>query len=355
MNASKTILIMAGGTGGHVFPGLAVAQVLRERGLNVVWLGNPQGLEATLVPSYGFAIEGIQFGGVRGKGLLTKLLLPLNLLRAFAQSIRVLRKIKPDVVLGFGGYITFPAGMMAVLLGKPLILHEQNSIAGLANRVLAKVADSTLVAFPNALANAQWVGNPIRQELLALGEPQSRYAARTGRLKLLVFGGSLGAKVFNDTVPAALAQIDPALRPIVLHQTGKNNALAVEQSYAQLGVQADVREFIQDMATAYADADVVMARAGAMTVSELAAAGVASLLVPYAQAVDDHQTTNAQFLAKANAAHLMPQTELTVASLAQWLKAQTREQLLSMATNARHLAKPDAATVTADICQRWAG
>jgi UDP-N-acetylglucosamine--N-acetylmuramyl-(pentapeptide) pyrophosphoryl-undecaprenol N-acetylglucosamine transferase len=353
-SVSKTVMIMAGGTGGHVFPGLAVAQLLRERGLKVVWLGHPQGMEAGLVPTYGFTMEGIQFGGLRGKGLIAKLLLPLNLLRAFAQSLAILRRVKPDVVLGFGGYITFPAGMMAVLLGKPLVLHEQNSIAGLANRVLAKVADATLVAFPNVLSNAQWVGNPVRQELLTLSEPQARYAARAGRLRLLVFGGSLGAKVFNDTVPAALAQIDPQLRPIVLHQTGKNNALAVERNYAQLGVQAEVREFIQDMATAYAEADIVIARAGAMTVSELAAAGVASLLVPYAFAVDDHQTTNAQFLADAKAAQLMPQSELTVSSLANWLKQQTREQLQSMAMNARRLAKPDAAAVTADICQRWA-
>jgi UDP-N-acetylglucosamine--N-acetylmuramyl-(pentapeptide) pyrophosphoryl-undecaprenol N-acetylglucosamine transferase len=354
LGTQKTILIMAGGTGGHVFPGLAVGQLLRERGHKVVWLGNPNGMEATLVPTYGFDMQGIQFGGVRGKGLLTKLLLPLNLLRAFAQSIQVLRRVKPDVVLGFGGYITFPAGMMAVLLGKPLVLHEQNSIAGLANKVLAKVADSTLVAFPSALDQAQWVGNPVRSTLTSLDEPQLRYGKRTGPLKLLVFGGSLGAKVFNDTVPQALAQLTPEQRPVVLHQTGKNNAPAVEQTYAALGVKAEVREFIQDMTSAYAEADVVMARAGAMTVSELAAVGVASLLVPFPHAVDDHQTTNAQFLSSAGAAQLMPQTELTVASLASWLKAQTREQLQVMAANARRLAKPDAAATTADICERWA-
>jgi UDP-N-acetylglucosamine--N-acetylmuramyl-(pentapeptide) pyrophosphoryl-undecaprenol N-acetylglucosamine transferase len=350
----KTVLIMAGGTGGHVFPGLAVAQLLRERGLNVVWLGNPQGMEATLVPTYGFAMQSISFGGVRGKGLLTKLLLPMNLLRAFAQSLRVLRQVKPDVVLGFGGYITFPAGMMAVLLGKPLVLHEQNSIAGLANKVLAKVADTTLVAFPGALAQAQWVGNPVRAELTALAQPQQRYNERSGPLKLLVFGGSLGAKVFNDTVPKALAQLQPQQRPVVLHQTGKNNAPAVQKQYEELGVQAEVREFIQDMASAYSQADMVMARAGAMTVSELAAVGVASLLVPFPHAVDDHQTTNAQFLVEAKAATLLPQSQLTVASLSQWFAQQTREQLQQMAVNARRLAKPDAAAVTADVCQGWA-
>ncbi len=354
MTQAKTILVMAGGTGGHVFPGLAVAAILRDRGFKVVWLGNSTGIEATLVPTHGFPMKTIQFGGVRGKGFVTKLLLPLNLLRAFAQSITVLRELKPDVVLGFGGYITFPAGMMAVLLGKPLVLHEQNSIAGLANKVLAKVADSTLVAFPNALSQSQWVGNPVRKELSALADPKQRYAGRTGPLKLLVFGGSLGAKVFNDIVPAALAQLAPAQRPVVFHQTGKNNAQAVEHAYAQLGVEAKVSEFIQDMSSAYAEADMVMARAGAMTVSELAAVGVASLLVPFPHAVDDHQTTNAEFLVQGHAADLMPQRELTVANLALWFKAQTREHLQAMAINARRLAKPEAAAATADICQRWA-
>jgi UDP-N-acetylglucosamine--N-acetylmuramyl-(pentapeptide) pyrophosphoryl-undecaprenol N-acetylglucosamine transferase len=351
---TRTLMVMAGGTGGHVFPGLAVANYLRERNWKVVWLGNPKGMEATLVPTHGIEVKGIQFGGLRGKGLFTKLLLPLNLLRAFAQSIRVLRQVKPDVVLGMGGYITFPAGMMAVLLGRPLVLHEQNSIAGLANKVLAKVSDATLVAFPNALPDAEWVGNPIRAEICAIAAPAERYTQRTGPLKGLVIGGSLGAQALNEIVPAALAKIAGDLRPTMVHQTGKGNSATVQALYDANGVNASATDFIQDMAQAYQEADFVISRSGAMAVSEIAAVGIASLLVPYPHAVDDHQTTNAQFLSATGAAELIQQNSLNAQSLAQWIEELNREKCLAMATKARALAKPEATAQVARVCEAWA-
>jgi UDP-N-acetylglucosamine--N-acetylmuramyl-(pentapeptide) pyrophosphoryl-undecaprenol N-acetylglucosamine transferase len=351
---TRTLMVMAGGTGGHVFPGLAVANYLRERDWKIVWLGNPKGMEASLVPTHGIEVKGIQFGGLRGKGFLTKLLLPLNLLRAFAQSIRVLRQVKPDVVLGMGGYITFPAGMMAVLLGRPLVLHEQNSIAGLANKVLAKVSDATLVAFPNALPDAEWVGNPIRADINAIEAPTERYSKRIGQLKGLVIGGSLGAQALNECVPAALAKLSDGQRPYMVHQTGKGNSAAVQALYDSHGVKAEVTEFIQDMAQAYQDADFVISRSGAMAVSEIAAVGVASLLVPYPHAVDDHQTTNAQFLSISGAAQLMQQSGLSAQSLASWIEQLNRDLCLTMACKARALAKPDATAQVARVCEAWA-
>ena len=359
----RTILIMAGGTGGHVFPGLAVARAMRERDWRVIWLGNPRGMEATLVPAQGFAMEGITFGGLRGKGLLTKLLLPLNLLRACIQSIGVLRRVKPQVVLGLGGYITFPAGLMAAVLGKPLVLHEQNSVAGLANRVLSKLAKQVLVAFPDAFSNSSkrnhtpngqtttWVGNPVRAEISALAGPLERFAARTGPLQIVVLGGSLGARVLNETLPLALAQIPFEQRPSVLHQAGKGNSAAVQAAYALAKTDAKALDFIDDMATAYAMADIVIARAGAMTVSELAAAGVASVLIPLPHAVDDHQTGNARFLEQAGAAVLLPQTDLSAQSLAQILGALTRPQLCQMAQSARAQAKPSATMDVVQVCE----
>lgn len=350
---ARTLLVMAGGTGGHVFPGLAVARALRDEGWRVVWLGNRTGMEATLVPKHDIPMEYIQFGGLRGKGLLTKLLLPLNLLRAFWQSIGALRRVKPDVVLGMGGYITFPAGMMASLLGRPLVLHEQNSIAGLANRVLARVADRVLCAFPNALAGAEWVGNPIRADLATLASPQTRYAERTGPLRVLVVGGSLGAAALNDVVPKALALLPADTRPIVIHQAGAKQIDTLRANYAAAGIDdahAQPVPFIDDMAAAYAHADLVICRAGAMTVSEVAAAGVAALFVPFPHAVDDHQTTNARFLSERGAALLVPQQELSPASLADTLASLTRAQLADMAAKAREQARPEAAERVADVC-----
>ena len=356
MSASaRTLLVMAGGTGGHVFPGLAVARALRDEGWRVVWLGNRAGMEATLVPKHDIPMEYIQFGGLRGKGLLTKLLLPLNLLRAFWQSIGALRRVKPDVVLGMGGYITFPAGMMASLLGRPLVLHEQNSIAGLANKVLAKVADRVLCAFPDALPDSEWTGNPVRAELATIPEPASRYDHRTGPLHILVVGGSLGAAALNDVVPKAIALLPAGSRPVVRHQAGAKQIDQLRANYAAAGVAGDTVPFIDDMAAAYADADLVICRAGAMTVSEVAAAGVAALFVPFPHAVDDHQTTNAKFLSKQGAALLVQQNELTAEGLAQTIAGLTREQLKDMARAARSLAKPEATRRVAEICRQMAG
>jgi UDP-N-acetylglucosamine--N-acetylmuramyl-(pentapeptide) pyrophosphoryl-undecaprenol N-acetylglucosamine transferase len=356
---SRTLMVMAGGTGGHVFPGLAVAHWMQARGWRVVWLGNAAGMEATLVPKHGIPMEYVRFGGVRGKGIKTKLMLPVNLLRACSQSLTALRRVKPDVVLGMGGYITFPAGLMTKLGGFPLVLHEQNSIAGLANKVLAHLAKRVLVAFPNALPNAEWTGNPIRAELARALPPKERYAARSGRLNLLVVGGSLGAAALNETVPKAMALLDPALRPRIVHQAGAKHIGALEANYAAAGLQRgdDLRlvPFIEDMASAYAAADLVICRSGAMTVSEIAAVGVAALFVPFPFAVDDHQTTNAAFLEKSGAAQLIQQRDLSAEKLAGWLRGQTRESLGLMAARSRELAKPDATERVARVCADVAG
>ena len=352
---SKTILIMAGGTGGHIFPALAVAHQLRDAGWRVVWLGNPEGMEARLVPQHGFEMVWVKFSALRGKGLLRKLLLPVNLLSGFWQALRALRRLEPDVVLGMGGYITFPGGMMASLLGRPLVLHEQNSVAGLANRVLAKVADRVLSGFPEVMDNAEWLGNPVRAEITAVLPPTERYAGRSGPLRVLVVGGSLGSAALNETVPQALARLEPEARPIVVHQAGERQIEALRAAYARVQVEGELRPFIDDMAAAYADADLVICRAGALTVAELAAAGVASLLVPFPHAVDDHQTGNARFLADRGAAYLLPQTELSPDRLAGILSSLDRGRLLNMAEHARALAKPLAAAAVAHVCAELAG
>jgi UDP-N-acetylglucosamine--N-acetylmuramyl-(pentapeptide) pyrophosphoryl-undecaprenol N-acetylglucosamine transferase len=350
----RTILIMAGGTGGHVFPALAVADMLRAREWEVVWLGTKQGMEAKLVPEHGFDIEWVRFSGVRGKGPLRLLTLPVGLLVAFAQSISVLRRRRPSVVLGMGGYVTFPGGMMAALLGTPLAVHEQNSIAGLANKVLAKIAERVMVAFPGALPNAVWTGNPVRNDIASLPGPGARYRGRNGPLRLLVVGGSLGAQVLNDIVPKALARIPAESRPLVTHQSGAKHIEALRASYAAAGVDAELTAFIDDMAFQYTNADLVICRAGAMTIAELAAAGVASVLVPFPHAVDDHQTANARFLSNPGAATLLPQGEFTVERVAQLLQSLTRESCLAMAERARALAKPEATETVATACMQLA-
>lgn len=351
---SRTILIMAGGTGGHIYPGLAVADALRAQGWRVVWLGAPGSMEAELVPKHGYEMAWVNFSGVRGKGIVRLLLLPLMLLRAFAQSIAVLLRQRPDVVLGMGGYIAFPGGMMAAFLNRPLVIHEQNAIAGMSNKVLAQVADRVLSGFPGVLKGALWCGNPVRADIAALPQPAQRYANRSGKLKVLVVGGSLGAQALNETVPQALALLGEAERPQMVHQTGRQHFETVQQRYAQTGVAADVRAFIDDMAQQYAEADLVICRAGALTVAELAAAGVASVLVPFPFAVDDHQTRNARFLSEQGAAILLPQEDLSAEKLAHLLREVTREKLLAMAQAARELAKPDAAQAVADICKEMA-
>ena len=311
MSQPKCALIMAGGTGGHIFPGLAVAEALRDAGWRVHWLGAPDSMEAQLVPPRGFAFEAVQFGGVRGKGLQTLALLPLKLLRAFWQSLQVVRRVRPDVVVGLGGYITFPGGMMASLLGKPLVLHEQNSVAGLANKVLAQISERVFAAFPNVLKGAEWVGNPLRQAFTTQALPAERFAGRSGPLQVLVVGGSLGAKALNDTVPQALALIPPQQRPQVVHQSGAKQIEALRAAYAAAGVQATLTPFIDDTASAFAQADLVICRAGASTVTEIAAVGAAAIFVPFPFAVDDHQTTNARFLVEQGGGWLLPQADLS--------------------------------------------
>jgi UDP-N-acetylglucosamine--N-acetylmuramyl-(pentapeptide) pyrophosphoryl-undecaprenol N-acetylglucosamine transferase len=350
----RTALIMAGGTGGHVFPGLAVADELRAAGWDVVWMGARTGMEARLVPARGYRVAWIRAAALRGKGVLATLLLPLNLLVGFAQAAKAIFRLRPDVVLGMGGYVAFPGGMMAALLARPLALHEQNAIAGLANRVLARVADKVMAAFPDALRGAEWTGNPVRADIAAIAEPQARYAARSGPLALLVIGGSLGARALNDAVPAALACMPEAARPRVVHQAGAQHLEAVRARYAECGVTGEVLAFIDDMAARYAQADVVVCRAGAMTVAELAAAGVPGVLVPYPHAVDDHQTANARFLVAQNAALLLPQAELSPQRLADLLAGLDRARLLTMARSARALGKPEAARVVADRCMELA-
>jgi UDP-N-acetylglucosamine--N-acetylmuramyl-(pentapeptide) pyrophosphoryl-undecaprenol N-acetylglucosamine transferase len=346
----RTIMIMAGGTGGHLFPALAVAEYLSARGWRVVWLGARTGMEAKLVPKHGYEMAWLRFSGLRGKGLLRALALPANLLFAFWQSARAILARRPDVVLGMGGYISFPGGMMAALLNRPLAIHEQNSVAGLANKVLARLADRVLQAFPDALPGAQLSGNPVRREIVALAPPRERFAARAGRLELLVLGGSLGAKALNDTLPQALALLPQEARPQVTHQAGAQHLDALRQGYAAAGVHAEVYAFIDDMAGRYGAADLVICRAGALTVAELACAGVASILVPFPYAVDDHQTGNAKFLSARGAAILLPQPELSAERLAGLLRGLTRERLLEMAEKARALGKPDATEAVARAC-----
>ena len=346
---------MAGGTGGHVFPGLAVADEMRGRGWKVVWMGARGGIEARLVPARGYPVEWIRVVALRGKGLAAKLMLPFNLLIGFWQSLRAIFRIRPDVVLGMGGYVAFPGGMMASLLARPLAVHEQNAVAGLANRVFAGVADRRLVAFPGALKDAEWTGNPVRADIAAIAAPAQRYAGRSGPLRLLVVGGSLGAQALNEAVPKALALLSEDARPSVLHQAGEKNLAALKSNYQSSGVRGDLVAFIEDMARSYADADLVICRAGAMTVAELAAGGMASVLVPFPHAVDDHQSANARFLADRGAAILLRQEKLNPQSLANLIRTLDREALLAMAKKARALGKPDAAKIVADRCVALAG
>ncbi len=346
-------MIMAGGTGGHIFPALAVAEHLRARGWNAVWLGVRGGMEERLIPPRGYVMAWVRFAGVRGKGLAAAALLPFNLLVALWQSARAIFAHRPDVVLGMGGYVSFPGAMMASLLNRPLAIHEQNSVAGLANRVLARLADRVLTTFPNAFGEATaviWTGNPVRQEIVAMAPPEYRYAARAGQLRVLVVGGSQGAQVLNTVMPEALALLATDARPRVWHQAGAGHDDAVRRRYRERGVAAEVVAFIDDMAARYADTDLIVCRAGATTVAEIAAAGIASLLVPYPHSMDDHQTLNARFLADRGAALLIPQGELTAQRLAEVLGGFTRERLLAMAQAARAAGRPEATRSVAQVC-----
>ncbi len=348
----KTILIMAGGTGGHIFPGLAVADEMRAAGWNVVWMGARGGMEERLVPRRGYQAAWIRARAARGKGLLQKLVLPANLLFSFWESARHIRRLRPDVVLGLGGYVAFPGGMMASLLNRPLALHEQNAIAGLANRVLAAVCDKVMVAFPDAIKGAEWTGNPVRREIAALASPEERFAGRGGPLRILVVGGSLGAQALNEALPQAISLL--ADKPRVVHQSGEKHLEALRAHYRAAGVEGELVAFIDDMARRYAEADLVICRAGAVTIAELSAGGLASVLVPFPHAVDDHQSANARFLADRGAALLLPQKDLSPEKLAQLIGSLDRPKLLDMARKARALGKPDAARVVAQRCMELA-
>lgn len=348
--SAPSILIMAGGTGGHIMPGLAVAEALRDRGWQVQWLGNPERMEGRLVPEHGIELLPLDFGGVRGKGPMALLKLPFTLTAACLHVRRLLRKHSPDVVLGMGGYAAFPGGLMARLAGIPLVVHEQNAVAGTANRVLARLARRVLTGFPGALPGALMVGNPVRSSLAEVDPAEQRYAARQGPLRLLVLGGSLGAAPLNKLVPEAIAQLPAQQRPLVRHQAGERHAAQVQQLYQGLQVEAEVSSFIQDMAQALGWADLVVCRAGAMTVAEVAAAGVAAVFIPLPHAIDDHQTANARYLSECGGAWLMPQAGLNAAALSSWLAERQRNELVQVAVHAHEHASLNAAQLIADAC-----
>lgn len=349
-------LVMAGGTGGHVFPALATAEILQSRGVHVEWLGSKHGIESELIPPTGIHLHSIDVKGLRGKGKLSLLLAPFKLLLALWQALLVLRKVNPDVVLGMGGFASGPGGLAAWLLRKPLIIHEQNAVAGMTNKSLSRMAKRVMEAFKGAFPagiETTEVGNPVRGAILNLPSPSERMAGREGKVRLLVVGGSLGAQAINELLPDVLADLPADLRPEVWHQTGKRNIKGAEEKYNALELN-DVRvvPFIEAMDEAFAWADLVLCRAGALTVSELAIAGVASVLVPFPHAVDDHQTMNACYLADAGAAILVDQKDLNKEMLTQLLTDQLsqREVLQGMAEKARELGKPEAGKQVADAC-----
>lgn len=359
MSRAPHLVIMAAGTGGHIMPGLAVAREVRSRGWTVSWLGTTHGMENRLVPPAGIEMDTIAFSGLRGKGLLHTATGGLRLLKAFWDCLRILRRRGADVVLGMGGYVCFPGGLMASLLGKPLMLVNADAALLLSNKSLLPVADRVAFGFEGPAAKGVKVGvvtgNPVRAEIEALPAPEQRLAGRSGALRLLVVGGSLGAQALNRMVPQALALMAAAARPVVVHQTGAAQADEVRAAYTAAGVQADVRPFIDDMATELGECDLVLCRAGAVTVSELCAAGVASMLVPLVVSTTSHQRDNAQWLAGQGAAVHVPQSELTPQALAQRLQALDRETLLDMARRARSLARPQAAARVADELQQLLG
>jgi UDP-N-acetylglucosamine--N-acetylmuramyl-(pentapeptide) pyrophosphoryl-undecaprenol N-acetylglucosamine transferase len=358
--SQRPILIMAGGTGGHVFPALALARLLRERSYEVIWLGTHRGLEARIVPAEGIPIEWLSVGGLRGKGLLTLLAAPFRLAQALWQALGVIRRHRPVVVVGLGGFVTGPGGVAAWLTRRPLVIHEQNAVAGFTNRCLSHLAREVLEAFPGSFGRdvrARAIGNPVRRDISAVRPPVERFADRSGPVRILVIGGSQGAARLNAVVPFALARLATSISFDVRHQAGERWIEAGRQSYAKAGVRADVRPFIEDMAEAYGWADLVICRSGALTVSELAAVGVGAILVPFPAAVDDHQTHNAQYLVREGAAVLIHDRELTADRLGDELQKLCggRGKLLAMAERARLLAKPRAAEELAAACIELAG
>lgn len=346
------VLIMAGGTGGHVYPALSVAEKLLAKNMVVEWLGTRKGIENQLVPNKNLPLHFISISGLRGKGILRWLFMPLQLLRAIGQAIALIRRCKPDVVLGLGGFASGPGGLAAWLMGKPLVIHEQNAVAGTTNRWLNRLANKSLQAYPGSLRGATTVGNPLRNEILQLPTPAERTRNINDRPRLLILGGSLGALKLNQTVPEALALMGVEQRPQVWHQTGKDHYQLTLNLYQRLQVQAQVEPYIEAMHRAYTWADLVVCRSGALTVSEIMAAGLAAIFVPYPHAIDDHQTKNAAYLVEAGAAELLPQSDLTPEFLHKLLldKLNDREKLLAMATKARELSVLNAAEQVADTC-----
>jgi len=351
---TRSVLILAGGTGGHVFPALAVAQSLLEKGINVEWLGTEKGIEAEKVPAAGLVLHKISIAGVRGKKIISLLKVPFQIFIAICQSIFILKKLKPVCVLGFGGYVSGPAGLAAWITRCPLIIHEQNAVAGTSNRMLSSFACKVITAYPIDLGGKKNVrlGNPVRAEITEVPAPEQRLSGRSGNLRLLVLGGSLGAKPINDVMPAALSRLKAASLPEVWHQAGKDHFEAVSADYMKMNIDARVDPFIDDMAEAYAWADLIVCRAGALTIAEIMSVGVAAILVPLPYAIDDHQTANARWLEINNAAFLLPQIDMDwkkIAALLAELEA-NRDRLYTMAKNARSLAQPDAADDVAAMC-----
>ena len=350
----KHVLIAAGGTGGHVYPALAVADYLREQGVKITWVGTEKGLEHRVVPAANIPLEIISISGLRGKGILNLIFVPLKLVLAITQVVKIFIKVKPDVVLGMGGFVSGPCGLAAFILRRPLYLHEQNAVPGLTNKVLRYLATTTMQAFPDSFKNKNVIaiGNPIRKEISDVANPEERMAKHDGNIRLLIIGGSLGAQALNENVPQALSELSNELQANVWHQTGKNKLDATVKTYKKLNVKAEVTEFIEDMAEAYEWADLVICRAGALTISELANAGVAAILVPYPHAVDDHQTANAAYLTNVDAAILIPQEQLIPKlkeSITELLQA-GRKKLIEMAKAARELSKPNATQDVAEVC-----
>jgi len=357
--SAPVALIMAGGTGGHVYPALALARELRTRSWQIVWLGTRRGLEARVVPAEGIPIEWLSVGGLRGKGLMAWIAAPQQLMRALFEALAVMRRHRPSVVVGLGGFVSGPGGVAAWLTRAPLLIHEQNAIAGLTNRVLARLARAVYAAFPDAFGSgvaAHVIGNPVREEICALPSPVERFGQRRGPIRILVVGGSLGAARLNAVVPHALARLAGAVATEVRHQSGERWIDAARRAYAEAGVTARVTPFIEDMAEAYGWADLVICRAGALTISELAAAGVGAILVPFPAAVDDHQTHNARYLVNEGAARLIADRELTAERLADELRplCAGRGKLIAMAERARLLAHTAATAELAAACMPYA-
>ena len=355
---TRPVLIMAGGTGGHVFPALAVADQLKQQGVPVVWLGTRKGIEARLVVEAGYDIRWLSVSGLRGKNKLSLLLAPLKLMRACLQAIKVILDVKPAAVLGMGGFASGPGGLMAYLMGKPLLVHEQNAIPGLTNTLLAKMAGTVMESFPGSFKmkkSVQLIGNPVRTNIMQIKAPAERLADRSETINILVVGGSLGAAALNNAVPEMKSLLEDKEAINIWHQTGERNIDETRAIYSKFAVEARVDAFINDMAEAYEWADVVICRSGAMTVSELAMAGVASILVPYPYAVDDHQTANANYLVENDAAILLQQKELTAVHLKEIVMSLTREKILNMSEAAKQCARPDAAEKAAKLCLQAGG